>query len=69
MRWTLLIATATLLSACGTKGGFGTETRAEWCRALLDKAPTASLQDTPQTLEEVADIGDVIDTLCKEYKQ
>lgn len=45
---------------------FGTETRAAWCEALLADAPTGSVLDTPQTLEEIADIGDTIDTLCRE---
>lgn len=57
-----------LLSGCASPVAFGTETQSEWCRALLDAAPTASSSDTEQTIEEVADIGDVIDTLCEEYK-
>ena len=56
---------ATLLSGCVNPVAFGTETQGVWCRALLDAAPTASSADTPQTQEEVADVGDVIDTLCK----
>jgi len=63
-----LSATAMLLTACAQREDFGIETQGAWCRALLDAAPTASSQDTAQTLEEVADIGDVIDTLCGEYK-
>lgn len=59
---------ATLLTACGQRVAFGTDTQAVWCEALLEAAPTASVKDTPQTLEEVADIGDVIDTLCGVYK-
>lgn len=65
-KWTLLSATAMLLSACAQKEDFGIETQREWCRALIEATPTASASDDPQTLEEVADIGDVIDALCKE---
>lgn len=54
-----------LMSACGNKGDFGTETRAVWCDALLRDAPTASRQDTEQTRIEVAVIGETIDALCK----
>lgn len=57
-----------LLTACGNQADFGTETERAWCEALLRNAPTASVNDTPQTQTEVADIGDVIDTLCEEYK-
>lgn len=64
-----MIAMATLLSGCASQIDFGTETQAVWCDALLGAAPTASTRDTPQTLEEVADIGDVIDTLCEDYKK
>ena len=65
----LLLVTAMPLSACVQKAAFGTETRAVWCAALYDAVPTASVRDTPQTQEEVADVGDVIDTLCEEYIQ
>lgn len=54
-----------LLSGCVKPAAFGTETKAAWCEALLKNAPTASVKDTPQTIEEVADIGDTIDALCK----
>lgn len=54
-----------LLSGCVPRGDFGTETKGEWCRALLAAAPTASTRDTAQTIEEVAEIGDVIDALCQ----
>jgi len=66
MRKSLAILVLTLLSACLGRDAFGTETQAVWCRALLEDAPTASTQDTPQTQEEVADIGGTIDTLCEE---
>lgn len=68
-RLMLLSVTATLLSGCVQEESFGTATKAEWCRALLDAAPSASTQDTPQTLEEVADIGDVIATLCPDVSK
>ena len=54
-----------LLSGCVHPVAFGTETQAAWCEALLRDAPTASRQDTPETIEQVADIGDTIDTLCR----
>lgn len=63
-----LIMICLLLTACGQPVAFGTETKATWCEALLKTAPSASLSDTPQTLEEVARVGDVIDTLCKEHQ-
>ena len=63
MRWLL---TVTLLSGCGSTVSFGTETRNEWCLALVANAPTGSSRDTPETLEELADINDVIATLCGE---
>lgn len=44
---------------------FGEETREEWCRALLENTPSASAEDTTQTQEEVADIGEVIWILCR----
>jgi len=66
MRSSIILAALILLSGCVTKGDFGTATEAAWCTALLANAPTASVHDTPQTQKEVADIGDVIDTLCKE---
>lgn len=59
----------TLLSACASAENFGTETQAAWCESLIAAAPSASIADTPQTLEEVADIGDVIDALCEEFIQ
>lgn len=60
---------AMLLSGCGGKVAFGTNTQREWCEGLLANAPTASSRDTPETQEEVADIGDTIDTLCERYKR
>ena len=54
-----------LLSSCASPVAFGTETQAEWCRLLLDSAPTASLNDTAETIADVAEIGVVIDTLCQ----
>ena len=56
---------ATLLSGCVNPVAFGTDTRGVWCDALTEAAPTASVNDTALTQEEVADIGDVIDTLCE----
>jgi ABC-type Fe3+ transport system substrate-binding protein len=46
---------------------FGEETRRQWCEALLENAPSASSEDSAQTQEEVADIGEVIWILCREY--
>ena len=62
----MMIVTFLLLTACESRGVFGTETRRAWCDALLTSAPTASRRDTVQTQTEVADIGEVIDTLCEE---
>lgn len=62
--WMLFALMATLLIACESKDAFGTNTQALWCQRLLEAAPTASTQDTEQTREEVADVGEVIDTLC-----
>ena len=56
---------AILLSGCTQPENFGIETRAVWCDALLDAAPSASRSDTEQTLEEVADINDTINALCQ----
>lgn len=62
----LLTATILLLIGCEIREDFGTATKSEWCRGLLSNAPTASVKDTEQTQTEVANIGAVIDTLCKE---
>jgi hypothetical protein len=55
------------LSACVGSVSFGTETQREWCRALIENAPSASTSDTAQTQEEVADIGEVVWLLCQDY--
>lgn len=65
--WTSATAAALLLSGCAVSGNFGTETQAEWCRALLENQPSASVDDDPQTQEDVADIGEVIWILCRRY--
>jgi ABC-type Fe3+ transport system substrate-binding protein len=46
---------------------FGEETRRAWCQALLENAPSASSEDSAQTQEEVADIGEVIFILCEDF--
>jgi hypothetical protein len=48
---------------------FGDETRRAWCEALIGNAPSASAEDTEQTQEEVADIGEVIFLLCEDFIQ
>lgn len=58
---------ALLLSGCVGSASFGTETRAAWCQALIDNAPSASVDDTAKTQEDVADIGEVIWLLCREH--
>lgn len=63
----MLAATVMLLSACDPRESFGTETREEWCLALIADAPSASINDKPQTLEEVADVNDTIETLCEDF--
>lgn len=68
-RLMLLSVMVMLTSACESKVAFGTDTRTAWCEALLEAAPSASAtQDSAQTREEVADIGDTIDTLCEDYR-
>ena len=64
----LLTATAValLLSGCVASANFGTETQKAWCEALTANAPSASTQDTEQTQEEVANIGEVIWLLCRD---
>ena len=56
------------LIGCETKVAFGEKTKAAMCADLLENAPTGSVNDTDQTLTEIADNGDVIDTWCKEYR-
>jgi hypothetical protein len=46
---------------------FGEETRRQWCEALLENAPSASSEDSAQTQEEVANIGEVIFLLCEDH--
>ena len=60
-----MLVTAMLLSGCVMPVAFGNETQDAWCKALMENAPTASIEDTPQTIEEVADIGEVIYLLCE----
>jgi len=60
-----IVIISLLLSGCVQPVAFGTETKAAWCAGLLRDAPTASVNDTPQTKEEVANIGETIDRLCK----
>ena len=74
--WKASIASVLLLSGCAALGGgadslrlqsFGEETRRAWCEALLENAPSASSEDSAQTQEEVADIGEVIFLLCEDF--
>jgi len=68
MKTVLAVLAVLPLSVCAPPGDFGIATKAEWCRGLLEDAPTASLDDTEQTIEEVANIGDTIDLLCEDFK-
>lgn len=81
--WITSIVSVLLLSGCAAleSGGdslpgflrerpqFGEETRREWCRAMLENAPSAGPGDTAQTIEDVADIAEVIDVLCEDYAE
>jgi hypothetical protein len=75
--WIILTVSVLLLSACGVLGSgadslrspqsFGEETRRAWCEALIENTPSAGPGDTEQTIEDVADIGEVIWILCQDY--
>lgn len=74
--WAASIGIVLLSSACAVlesgadslRGpSFGEETRRAWCQALLENAPSASSEDSAQTQEEVADIGEVIFLLCEDF--
>jgi len=79
--WIALTATVLLSSGCAVLGSggdslpgflreqpqFGEETRAAWCEALIEHTPSAGPGDTEQTIEDVADIGEVIWLLCQDY--
>lgn len=61
------MATSLLLTACVKPVAFGTETKLVWCRALNDTFPIASIDDTEETLDMIAEHGVVVDALCAEF--
>lgn len=65
----MLAATAMLLTGCASRAVFGTETQRVWCRALYGVELDASTRDTPETQEKIADMGDVVDTLCAGWQE
>lgn len=74
--WTALTVSVLLSSGCAAlvngadslrPPAFGEETRRAWCEALIENTPSAGPGDTEQTIEDVADIGEVIWILCQDY--